>query len=186
MRPVGTNLRALALFAGLALGCGVPTFILQQYDGPVQPAERVAIVRFNGKDTVELVSIDGSVADAHVPDDARLHVEVLPGKHVLSVANRMTPQAPPSRVAFVAEPSRTYQVVFLPPKTDEWVSRPSVFEIEPGSGQRLKDVTFAPPRATTKAPAPPSPVVPPPPPTPAPSASPEPVEAIGAAGSRGG
>jgi len=178
-RRIGSNLRALVLLAGLAAACGVPTFILQQYDGPVQGPEKVAIVRFEGKDVVDLISLDGSVADAHVPEDARLHVEMLPGKHALTVANRMTPQAPPNRVVFLAEPGRFYQVAFLPPPPNEWIPRAHVFEIEASSGRRLKDVTFTPSRAPTP-PVPASTPVP----APAPSASVETTDSVGAAGSR--
>jgi hypothetical protein len=181
MTRIGSNLRVIPLLAGFVAACAGPTFILQQYDGPVRSPDTVAILRLEGKDPVDLVSIDGSVADAHVPEDARLHVEMLPGKHALAVANRVTPQAPPSRVLFLAEAGRFYRVVFLAPPANEWIASAHVFEIDGRSGARLKDATFTPARAhTPRAPAP----VPPPPPEAPPAKAQEP-ESMGAAGSRG-
>ncbi len=134
----------LLMFTALGLGaaaCVGPTFILQDYPGPVQSAERVAIVRFEGNAAVDLVAVDGNVADAHVPDDARLHLELLPGKHLLAVANRAAPNDPPLAVRFNAEPGRFYKVVFAANQGDFAVRRALIFEIDQGSGALLKDVT---------------------------------------------
>ncbi|MGC4091052.1 MAG: hypothetical protein QM756_24890 [Polyangiaceae bacterium] len=144
MAGFASKLRVWALpFAWLS-ACAGPTFILQQYDGPARAADSVAIVRFEGSGTVDMVSIDGASADAHVPEDARLHVEVLPGKHVLGVANRAAPSGPPRRVAFLAEAGRTYRVVFTPPPPNDWLPVPRVFEIDARSGAQLKEATLVP------------------------------------------
>lgn len=166
VKGLGSLFRCCALLTVLALGCGGPTFILQQYDGPPRSAESIAVLRFEGQGSVDLVSIDGSIADAHVPDDARLHVEVLPGRHVLGVANRAAPNDPPRRVLFVAEAGRYYQVAFLAPPANEWVPSVHVFEIDRRSGAQLRDVTYTAPPRTPSVPPPP-PAVPPEPAAPA-------------------
>jgi hypothetical protein len=156
MTRFASTLRMLGLTSVLAAACGVPTFILQQYDGPPRAAESVAVVRFDGKGSVDLVSLDGSIADAHVPEDARLHVEVLPGRHVLGVARRAAPNEPPRRVVFVAEAARYYEVAFMAPPPNEWQPSVHVFEIDRRSGAKLRDVTYTAPRGEPAPPAAPS------------------------------
>ncbi|MFZ5892309.1 MAG: hypothetical protein ACOY0T_14720 [Myxococcota bacterium] len=181
---MGSVLRACVLLAAVAVACGGPTFILQQYDGPARSAESVAIVRFEGTADVDLVTLDGAVADAHVPEDARLHVEMLPGRHVLGVARRGAPGEQVRRVVFVAEPARTYQIVFGAPAANEWQPSLRVFEIDFRSGRQLRDVTYTPP-ARDVAPASAVSSAAPAPPATVPSVSaPPPLDTTGAAGAR--
>jgi hypothetical protein len=185
MKRLASTLRMLGLTSVLAAACGVPTFILQQYDGPPRAAESVAVVRFDGKGSADLVSLDGSIADAHVPEDARLHVEVLPGRHVLGVARRAAQNDPPRRVVFVAEAARYYEVAFMAPPANEWQPSVHVFEIDRRSGAKLRDVTYTAPRREPAAPEAPSAVPAPPPPVAVPSGTmPEPAASTsaGAAG----
>lgn len=141
MKRLGSTAHKLMLVAVLAVACAAPTFILQEYDGAPRAPESVAILRFEGTGTTDLVTLDGSVADAHVPDDARLHVEMLPGRHVIGVANRSLPNEPPRRVVFIAEAGRFYQVVLVAPGPNEWSPTPRVFEIDGRSGKPVRDVT---------------------------------------------
>ena len=187
MKRLGSAARRLVLVAMLAVACGVPTFILQQYDGAPRAPESVAILRFEGTGTTDLVTLDGSVADAHVPDDARLHVEMLPGRHVIGVANRAIPNEPPRRLVFVAEAGRFYQVVLVAPGPNEWSPTPRVFEIDGRSGKPVRDVTEQRSKPEHKPKAPPAQVQAPsapPPESPSPASPTDVSEPLGSAGAR--
>lgn len=186
MKRLGSTVRMLVSVAVLAAACATPTFILQQYDGPPRASESVAILRFEGTGTTDLVTLDGSVADAHVPDDARLHVEMLPGRHVIGVANRAVPNEPPRRIVFLAEAGRYYQVVLVAPGPNEWSPTPRVFEIDARSGKPVRDVTeqrTRPVHAPSLPHAPPS-AAPAPAPAPVPAPDAAMSEPLGGAGAR--
>jgi hypothetical protein len=108
-------LGALLAFGALHSGCTGPTFIVQQYDGPPRPSETVAIIRIHGSQTVRLITLDGDDANAPIDDDVRLHIEVLPGKHTIGVADFAAPQQPVQRISFRADPGRVYRPVFVKP-----------------------------------------------------------------------
>lgn len=103
------TLFALVLPALLSLtACPAgPTYIVQQYAGPVRPKETISILRVNGKEDVRLLTLDDEEMTARVADDARLHVELLPGRHTLSVRD----VDPPQRITFQAEANKVYRVV---------------------------------------------------------------------------
>jgi hypothetical protein len=119
--------------------CGGPTFIVQQYAGPVRPAGTIAVVRFNGRERLIWDSLDGEAAQVQVPEDSRLHVEMLPGTHRVGVRDPSAPE--PAHVAsFFAEPGKVYRPVFAPGAGS--VLR--VYEVDASSDALLRDVTLAP------------------------------------------
>lgn len=155
---------------GAGAGCGTPTFIAQSYDGPPRPRETIAILRFYGDSAVQLLSLDGEAADARVSSDARLHLEVLPGRHTLLVQNAAEPARAAENIAFIAEAGRVYRVDF--------VARPGapaqarIYAIDSSSDRALRDVTID---ARTPAPIQPAPAPAQPVPAPAQPAAPGPI-----------
>lgn len=139
----------LALLAAAILGlsqqsCVGPTFVVQQYSGPQRPAQTIATLRLYGTDRTRLVSFDDGAADAPIAEDARVHIEILPGEHRITVANAAHPEEPTQRMAFHAEPGKFYRVGFTPrdASTDAMLSeRAHVYEIDPASDALLRDVT---------------------------------------------
>src|SRR5690606_12163590 len=154
-----------------------PTFVVQQYDGPVRPRETISILRMNGDDPVHVVSLDGEPTDVPLDDDARVHIEVLPGRHRIAVWSSEFPERRPEHVAFIAEPGRVYRAVIA---SEFAAPTARVYEVSRGSDDPIRDVTL-PVVAPVSAPAPraptPRPAVPPPPPPPPAGAFPEPPEA---------
>jgi hypothetical protein len=134
-----TRVLLVALACALQSGCAGPTFVVEQYAGPKRDAETIAIVRFIGDDDVRLVVIDGERADVNLDEDARLHVEVLPGDHTVGVVSRARPEEPLQVVSFRAAAGKVYRVFFVGagPNTAR------VFEVDPGSDAKLADVTLA-------------------------------------------
>jgi hypothetical protein len=106
------RLRALVQLAVLAMGCGTATFIVQQYDGPPRVREQIAVLRLNGKDPVRVESLDGERLDYQLKDnDARVHIELLPGVHELAVTDTFG-LAEPFR--FVAAAGHVYRPIMNP------------------------------------------------------------------------
>lgn len=132
---------ALAALVLVLAACGGPTFVVQQYDGPPRAEESIAIIRVEGDSDVQLVTLDGSPADARVGSDVRLHIEVLPGEHRLLVADAKQSEAPARAVRFFAHPGRVYRVV-LAAQTHGWRT-PRVYEVARDSDTLLQDVTAA-------------------------------------------
>jgi len=146
------------------LGCVGPTFVVAQYEGPPRPRETIAVIRMQGSDPVQVVSVDGESL-APVEEDVRLHIEVLPGEHSVGVANFQAPDQPAQRVRFIAEAGKLYGATWQAPG-------PRVFELDASSGRTLRDVSL-----TKHEPPPeeaPHPAAPPPPPAPAPQPEPAP------------
>src|SRR5690349_17212926 len=90
----------------LFVACGGPTFIVQQYSGPPQPREMIAIVRLNGGGP-RVVALD---RDALVVPEkgTRFHVEVMPGVHELEVDDPNLGIAGLG-LRFMAEPNKVYR-----------------------------------------------------------------------------
>jgi hypothetical protein len=163
---------------------------VQQYPGPVRAPQTIAILRFEGKGPVRLASLDGEPGGT-VAEDARLHIEVLPGVHTLLVQNMADPGSPPRAVQLRAEPGKVYTVAFLPGGE----GRPStarVYEINRDAGRLLRDVTLdlsrtapRPPRALVAPPRPEAAPAPAPMDGGAPDASPTPPSEDAAAGMEG-
>jgi hypothetical protein len=115
------------LFAACATG---PTYIVQEYQGPPRAREAVGILRVNGRDDVRLETLDDQEITARVDDDARLHVEMLPGRHTLSVRSG----DPGRRIAFEAQPGKVYRVVMES-------AAPHVHEVDRDNDALGRDVT---------------------------------------------
>src|ERR1700754_1509031 len=75
------------LVAFVVTGCPGPTFIVQQYAGPQRPPEAIATLRVKGNEPVRLLTLDDQDVAAPIVEDARLHIEILPAQHTVSVAN---------------------------------------------------------------------------------------------------
>lgn len=98
----------------LAAGCAGPTFVVQQYAGAARPKETIATLRVNGADAVRLATLDAEDVTAPLVEDGRLHIELLPGRHALSVRNVKAPEGRPASVVFQAEAGKVYRVAFEP------------------------------------------------------------------------
>lgn len=127
-------LRALfaVLLALTVAGCPGPTFVVQQYAGPVRGQETIATLRVNGSDGVRLLTLDGEDVRAPLEVDSRLHIEVLPGRHRVGVAKGTSDAA--EEVELVAEANKVYRVVFVD-------AVPHVFEVNRSSDAPGADVT---------------------------------------------
>ena len=79
-------LLCVALCAALFSCASGVTFIYQHYDGPPQPAARIAILRELGTSPTLIVAVDGKQILAPLERQNRLHIEVLPGIHEIEVA----------------------------------------------------------------------------------------------------
>lgn len=151
----------MLLLAPIAVvfGCGGPTFIVQQYGGAPRDREAISVIRVNGQETIVLVALDGEDIATRVPDDARLHVEVLPGKHTVTIGDLSDTAEPARSTSFVALAGKTYRPVMQ-------AHAARVFEVDPDTDVLLSDVTFvapsAPPSALPPAPIPPKAPEPPP------------------------
>jgi hypothetical protein len=132
-RPMAFLVFSCILALGV-VGCGPQVFIIQQYDGPVRDSETIAILRINGGDSTRVVTLDGELADARIAEDTRLHIEMLPGRHAVRVADIAAPEAGSFRVAFDAQAGRVYRAVVAS-------AAAKVFEVDRGSDAMLRDVT---------------------------------------------
>jgi hypothetical protein len=158
--PVG--LVACALF----FGCGGPTFIVQQYKGPVRERETIAVIRVNGKESIVLVALDGEDIATRVPEDARLHVEVLPGKHTVTIGDLSDTAEPARTASFTAEAGKTYRPVMQ-------AHAARVYEVSPDTDVLLSDVTLVVAPPAEPVPRVESPPAPSPEPTPVAPVTPE-------------
>jgi hypothetical protein len=151
--------KAIALSAAFVLlGCPGPTFVVQQYAGPQRPPETVATLRINGSEQVRLVTLDGEDVRAPIESDSHLHIELLPGRHWLTIENAAAPNDPLTPAAFTAEAGKFYRPIIVANAT-------RVIEVDRSSDAQGRDVTTTPPAAQpgTPLPAEPAPVVLPPP-----------------------
>jgi hypothetical protein len=152
----------LLLCAVMLAGCPGPTFVVQQYAGAVRPQEEIATLRVNGSDSVRLVTLDGEDVRAPLEVDSRLHIELLPGRHRLGVAQG-TADAVAAEVELVAEAGKVYRVTFVG-------AAPHVLEVNRSSDAAGADVTAAPAApARAPSPAPAAPAAPSPSPSSAPA-----------------
>lgn len=146
-----------ALAGGALTGCPGPTFVVQQYAGPVRSPDTVATLRFNGNDAVRLATLDDEDLRSPLDVDSRLHIELLPGRHRVGVMNANTPNDPVEAASFDAEPGKVYRVTLI-------ASAAHVFEVNRSSDARGRDVTYVPSPAQTPTPAPTATPTPAPPP----------------------
>jgi len=123
---------SLTSFTTVLTGCPGPTFVVQQYTGPQREADTIAILRVNASDTVRLVTLDDENVDVPLESDSRLHIELLPGRHTLSVrsassSDRLEP------LVLQAEAGKVYRVAIG--------SEARVWEVSRGSDAQMRDVT---------------------------------------------
>jgi hypothetical protein len=115
-------------------GCPGPTFVVQQFKGPQRPPETIATLRVNASDVVRLVTLDDENIDVPLESDSRLHIELLPGRHALTVRNAKAPdRAEP--LAFEAEAGKVYRVTMG--------EEARIFEVDRGGDKPIRDVTVA-------------------------------------------
>ena len=115
-------------------GCPGPTFVVQQYGGPVRAQESIATLRINASEPVHLGTLDGEDVRVPLEADSRLHIELLPGKHRLGVASGANETV--QDIELTAEAGKVYRVVFVD-------SAPHVFEVNRSSDAVGADVTPA-------------------------------------------
>ena len=111
MKPLLARAAFALLSAGLLLGCPGPTLVVQQYAGPVQPREAVAILRLNGSDAVRLQTLDDDDVAVPIAPDSRLHIEMLPGRHRVTAWRAGDRYGRALVLPFDAEAGRVYRVV---------------------------------------------------------------------------
>lgn len=145
MKALVRLLVGLVLLASLAIaGCGTVTYVLQQYGGDPRPAESISIVRIANDDPLHISTIDGEPLDVRLQSDTRVHVEILPGVHVLGVYRPDARIPVEQKVRFKAEAGQVYGVVMAeapPGGATPWAGR--VFEIDRSTGTALRDATLA-------------------------------------------
>lgn len=130
---------ACALVIALALAavaCTGPTLIVQQYAGPVRPREIIATLRVNGRDSVQLLTLDEQDVAVPIAEDSRLHIEMLPGRHFVVVTDKRDPFHRGDQVVFHGEPGSVYRVVTTAG------APPRVWEVDRDSDAPLRDVTI--------------------------------------------
>jgi len=145
-------LLAVVVAAIVAAGCPGPTFVVQQYSGPQRPQEAVGILRVNGNQPVRLLILDDQDVAAPIAEDGRLHIEMLPGRHTVVVANANAPNERYAPMSFQAEPGKVYRIGFVSGPSG---SEPRIFEVDRGKDSVLRDVTQPPPSEPAPARRPP-------------------------------
>jgi hypothetical protein len=156
VRAMVRAVRALFAFLLSALavvvlaGCPVPTFVVQQYGGAQRPVESIAVLRVNGSDSVRLLRLDDQDVAAPIVEDGRLHIEILPGRHTVAVANAKMPGQYYPELAFQAEAGKVYRVAF-------GGEGARVYEVDRGKDSTVRDVTLAVPAPASAPPSVPAP-----------------------------
>jgi len=138
---------ATALLAFALAGCPGPTFVVQQYTGAVRPKETIATLRVNGSDSVRIMTLDHEDIGAPIASDSRLHIELLPGRHVLTALSTGAPNEPSEPIVFQAEAGKVYRVAFV-------AGAAHLFEVDRGEDAVVRDVTPVAPAPAEPAPTP--------------------------------
>ncbi len=133
IKRITSSILLAASSALLIAGCAGPTYIVQEYQGPPRDRETIGILRVNGRDGLSLDSLDDQAITTRVAEDARLHVEILPGRHTVSVRSGVEPG---KRIAFEAEAGKVYRVVLE-------AAAPHVHEVDRDNDSLGRDVTVA-------------------------------------------
>jgi hypothetical protein len=147
MRALGIAL-ATALLAVALAGCPGPTFVVQQYTGPVRPKDTIATLRVNGSDTVRIATLDNEELGAPIASDSRLHIELLPGRHAVTAQSIGAAAEPGEPIVFQAEAGKVYRVAFV-------AGTPHLYEVDRDADAVVRDVT---PVTPAPPPAPPPPL----------------------------
>ncbi len=143
MRPLVRLFPALVALLSLVLaGCGTVTYVVQKYGGDPRSSDTIAILRITYDDPLHVSAVDGEPLDVQLASDTRVHVELLPGGHILDVYKPDADIPVAQHIRFIAKPDKTYHVelaVAPPGGPTAWVGR--IYEIDKSSGARLVDVT---------------------------------------------
>jgi hypothetical protein len=84
---------------------------------------------------VRLASLDDEdLSGTPIDSDSRLHIELLPGKHVLTVVDTSAPQEPRAPLAFEAEAGKVYRVALV-------TGAPRIYEVDRSADTTRTDVT---------------------------------------------
>ena len=154
MRFSRTMALALALSSPLSLAtaaCVGPTFVVQQYSGPARPPESIATLRVNGADAVQLLTLDNEDVAARIATDSRLHIELLPGRHRITLVSLNAPSEVLEPVLFQAEPGKVYRLTVAPGTGGAPGTGAHLWEVDRASDALGREVT---PPAPALAPAP--------------------------------
>lgn len=139
-------------FAAVVLAaCGTITYIVQQYGGEPRPNEEIAILRINGGEGPRVASLDGEslgpgISDAHT----RLHIEMLPGMHVVEIEQAQG-FYPTPKLRFSAQAGAVYRAVMATAlvrdaKPGQGMLVPRLYEVDRDSDALIRDATWQPPR----------------------------------------
>lgn len=134
-----------ALFVLLSLvfvGCGTVTYVVQKYGGDPRPADTIAILRIDNDDRLHVSAVDGEPLDVRLTPDTRVHVELLPGGHILDVYKPDVDLPVAQHIRFIAKAGQAYHVELAaapPGSPTTWAGR--IFEIDKSSGAPVRDVT---------------------------------------------
>jgi hypothetical protein len=123
--------------------CGSPTYVVQQYAGPVRSRESIAVIRIHGADEVQPVALDRERLSPVEPG-VRLHIEVLPGSHEIDVA-ASGQVAIAQRLKFVAEAGKLYRVILSQTFAAGagGARAPRVHEVDPSTEAPIRIVSSA-------------------------------------------
>jgi hypothetical protein len=122
--------------------CVGPTFIVQQYAGSPRTPETIAILRVNGSDSVRLLILDDEDVAAPIESDGRLHIEMLPARHLVIVGNAKAPQERFVPISWQAEAGKIYRVAFV--NAGDGGLAPHIYEVDRSRDTILRDVTASP------------------------------------------
>ena len=137
------------------IACGTATYIIQRYEGPPLPREQVAILRIVGDQQVPIVALDDESLGAPISDrNTRLHIELLPGMHQVTVTNPVQ-LGRMQTLRFEAEAGKFYRVLLGQALVRAATTLvPRVYEMGREGDDPVRDVTIIPSPAMARPPAP--------------------------------
>jgi hypothetical protein len=134
----------VSVLASLPAACGGPTFIVQQYEGAPRSRDAVAIIRLNGDDPIQVLDIDRSPVNVRVGSGTRMHIEVLPGEHTVTVVDAEHPDGTSQFVRFRTEPAKLYRALWLrqADRTPGLSDLARVYEMDASSDTPIRDASI--------------------------------------------
>jgi hypothetical protein len=142
MKNVHMRLPRRTIFAVPLLGlaaCATTTFVIQQYEGDALEASRVAVLRVNGGTDIVIVAFDGEELNYSQTDESsRVHIEMLPGMHEITVGNLADPLRRVNETEFLAEAGKVYRLTLDKPGGEalgDW--RPLVWVVDADTDRTL-------------------------------------------------
>jgi len=146
---------ALGLAAGQIASCAGSTFVVQQYAGPPRPKESIAILRLDGADSAEILSLDRERLSP-VEKGVQFRIEMLPGAHEIDVVDPQHELTTRQAVRFSAEAGKEYRVIVLQtqPASGPAIQVAQIYEVDTASNAPVRAVPPLPASEAAK-PAPP-------------------------------